>query len=156
MTRLRAIREIMSMVQKDDLVVVSTGYLCRDVYKVADRPGNFYMCGSMGNAFGIGLGLALFTKRKVLVISGDGAALMNLGSLVLSNYFKLPNLIHYIIDNGSYASTGGQITCSQVFDFSQFYNTVHIQIDKDEPPCPRIALSAEQIKKRFMREISKE
>ncbi len=156
MTRLEAINKIMKNIEKNDLVIVSTGFLCRDVYEVADRPGNFYMCGSMGNAFGIGLGSALFTKRKVIVISGDGAALMNLGSLVVGNHLKLKNLTHYIIDNNSYASTGGQPTCSDSFDFSQFFNTIHIKVDRDEPPSPRISLTAKQIKERFMKEVKRE
>lgn len=153
MTRTEAVKHIMNKVGKNDLVVVSTGYLCRDVYKIADRSGNFYMCGSMGNAFGIGLGLALFTKKKVIVVSGDGAALMNLGGLVLGDFLKLKNLTHYIVDNACYASTGSQPTCSKVFDFSQFFNTVHLKVDKDDSSSPRIPLTAVEIKKRFMREI---
>lgn len=137
------------------MLIVSTGYLCRDVFTIADRPGNFYMAGSMGSAYGIGVGLSLFTKRKVIVISGDGAALMNLGSLVLGNYLHRKNLIHFVIDNGCYASTGGQPTCSSDVDFSQFHNTFVIKTDKDEPPLPRISLSAKQIKERFMKEVKR-
>lgn len=154
MTRLEAVMKIMNSV-KDELVVVSNGYLSRDVFKIKDRPGNFYMCGSMGNSFGIGLGIALFTRKKVIVISGDGAALMNLGSLVLGNWLKLKNITHYIVDNQSYASTGGQPSCSSAFDFSQFIKTIHLKIDEDEPASPRISLSAVQIKDRFIKEVRK-
>lgn len=154
MTRFEAVRKILNSV-KDELVIVSNGYLSRDVFKIKDRPGNFYMCGSMGNAFGIGLGIALFSSKKVIVISGDGAALMNLGSLVLGNYLKLKNLTHYIVDNQCHASTGGQPTCSAAFNFSQFTRTIHLKINKDEPVSPRIPLSAEQIKHRFMKEVQK-
>lgn len=155
MTRLEAVKKILSDLGRNDLVVVSTGFLCRDVYKIKDRPGNFYMCGSMGNAFSIGLGIALFCKRKVKVISGDGSVLMNLGSLVAGNYLMLKNLTHYIVDNNRYASTGGQPTSSSFFDFSQFIHTIRIIVDKDDPPSPRIPLSAKQIKARFMKEIKR-
>lgn len=155
MTRLEAVYRIIRNLGKTDLLVVSTGYLCRDVYKLKDRPGNFYMCGSMGNAFSIGVGLALFCPKKVVVISGDGAALMNLGSLVAGNYLKLKNLTHYIVDNNRYASTGGQPTSSGFFDFSQFHQTICIKIDKDDPPSPRLPLTARQIKERFLKEVKR-
>lgn len=155
MTRIEAVKQIMNKVVKDDLVIVSTGYLCRDVFSIKDRPGNFYMAGSMGSAYGIGLGLSLFTTKKVIVISGDGAALMNLGSLVLGNYHKPKNLIHYIVDNHRYASTGGQPTCSKSIDFRQFFNTFVIKVDEDDPTKPRITLSPLEIKQRFIKEVRK-
>lgn len=143
----------MRLVYKDDLLIVSTGYLARDVFHLADRAGNFYMIGSMGSAYAIGLGLAVSSKQRVVVISGDGAALMDLGSLVLGTYLHPKNLFHYVVDNGKYASTGGQPTCSIAMDFSQFYQTIHFHVDKDEPAYPRIPLTPQQIKKRFMKQV---
>jgi thiamine pyrophosphate-dependent acetolactate synthase large subunit-like protein len=152
MTRLEAVRKIMNEIT-DELVIVSTGFLSRDVFAIKDRPQNFYMCGSMGNAFPIGIGIALNSSKKVMVISGDGAALMSLNSLALSNKLKLKNLKHYIIDNGRYASTGGQPTCSEAIDFSQFFQTEVIHVDDDEPASPRIPLKPETILKRFNESI---
>jgi len=150
MGRKEAVKKILDNINKE-LLTVTTGFLARDVYAIKDRPENFYMLGSMGNAFPIGIGLALNTNKKVVVISGDGAALMSLGSLVLGNYLKVKNLVHYIIDDGVYASTGGQPTCSTGIDFSQFFNTKVIKIKPGDPPSPRIPLSPEEITKRFIK-----
>jgi thiamine pyrophosphate-dependent acetolactate synthase large subunit-like protein len=50
-------------------------------------PNNFPLWGAMGAASMIGLGLALAQpRRKVLVITGDGEMLMNIGSLASSRW----------------------------------------------------------------------
>lgn len=154
MTRIEAVRYILGAIKKEEILIITTGYLSRDVYAIQDRPKNFYMAGSMGYAFSIGIGIAINTKKPVSVISGDGAALMNLGSLVLGNFLKLRNLTHYIIDNGCYISTGGQPTCSSAFNSSQFLRTVHLRIRDDGKPSPRIPFNGEFIKQRFMKAIS--
>jgi phosphonopyruvate decarboxylase len=153
-TRLSVIKVIMSQVT-DELVITTTGYLSRDVYSICDRPENFYMCGSMGNAFGIGLGIALHSNRKVIVISGDGAALMSLNALVLGNYLNLDNITHHIMDNKQYKSTGGQPTCSSAIDFTQFSNTIVHDINDIEESSPRIDLTPTEILQRFMAVIHK-
>lgn len=95
-------------------VVNATGYLCRVSQAVADRPGNFYMIGSMGMASSIALGIALSKPRKkVIALDGDGAVLMNLGALPVAGTLKPENFIHVVIDNASYESTGGQPSFTQ-------------------------------------------
>jgi phosphonopyruvate decarboxylase len=65
--------------------------------------------GCMGKASSIALGVALATpNRKVVVIDGDGSLLMNLGSLVTIGNKAPPNLYHLVLENGVYATTGGQ------------------------------------------------
>lgn len=144
---------ITSLLKPNELLIITTGFLSRDVCFLQDRPGNFYMAGSMGYALSLGIGLALNTAAPVTVISGDGAALMNLGSLVLTNYLKLKNLRHYVIDNECYISTGGQKTCSKDFNFSQFFQTYHIKVSEDGKPSPRLLFNGEFIKRRFMKTI---
>lgn len=152
MNRITAVKNIIKKLKKDDLLVVTTGFLSRDVCFIKDRSNNFYMAGSMGYAYSIGIGLALSTTKNVTVISGDGAALMSLGSLVLGNYLKLKNLKHFIIDNQAYVSTGGQKTCSNAFDFSQFFQTYHIKITDDNMPSPRLPFEGNFIRERFLRQ----
>lgn len=156
MTRIEAVKIILKRLKPNELLVVTTGFLSRDVCVLKDRPENFYMAGSMGYALSIGIGLALNTKTSVTVISGDGAALMNLGSLVLADYLKLRNLKHYVIDNECYISTGGQRTCSKNFNFSQFFQTYHIKVSEDDKPSPRLPFDGKFIKTRFMDYIKNE
>lgn len=63
---------------------------------------------SMGQGPSLGLGIALAQPRRgVIVVTGDGALLMNLGCLVtIANHRTAFFLI--IIDNGVYEVTGGQ------------------------------------------------
>lgn len=156
MKRTDAVESILKKIKPNELLIITTGFLSRDVCALKDRPNNFYMAGSMGYALSIGIGLALNTTAPVTVISGDGAALMNLGSLVLCDYLRLKNLKHYVIDNGCYISTGGQRTCSKDFNFSQFFQTYHIKVSEDGKPSPRLPFGGNFIKRRFMDYIKNE
>ena len=63
----------------------------------------------MGKASSYGLGLALsLPSRKVIVLDADGGLLMNLGSLVTIANMMPPNLIHFVMENDVYRTTGGQ------------------------------------------------
>ncbi|GIS82418.1 MAG: hypothetical protein CM1200mP15_10500 [Dehalococcoidia bacterium] len=53
-----AILKIMEFVDKNDVVVSTTGMISRELFHNADRPPKFfYMLGSMGLASSLGLGL---------------------------------------------------------------------------------------------------
>src|SRR4030081_3033830 len=66
----------------DLLVIAGLGAPNWDVSATGDHPNNFPLWGAMGGASMIGLGLALAQpKRNVLVITGDGEMLVNVGSL---------------------------------------------------------------------------
>lgn len=108
----RALKTIMEMV-RGELVVAANGRISREAFTLRDRPENFYMIGSMGLASSIALGLALSQpKRKVVVLDGDGNVLMNLGVLPQIGALLPPNLLHIVLDNEVYGSTGNQRTIS--------------------------------------------
>jgi sulfopyruvate decarboxylase subunit beta len=46
-------------------------------------------------------------RERVIVLDGDGSALMNLGTFVTLARYRPKNLIHVVFDNGSLLSTGG-------------------------------------------------
>ncbi len=97
---------------RDWLIVANIGYPCRELCAAADKPGNFYMLGSMGLASSIGLGLALSQPGPVCAIDGDGSVLMNLGSLATIAHQAPANFLLVIVDNRAYGSTGNQPTCT--------------------------------------------
>lgn len=69
----------------------------------------FTMAGTMGAAVSTGLGLALARPdRRVLVVTGDGELLMNLGALATVAVMAPANLAVVCVDNGHYGETGGQ------------------------------------------------
>ena len=66
---------------------------------------------AMGHATSVGLGLALAQpERRVIVLSGDGSLLMNLGSLVTVSAQAPRNLVIVVFVNGVYEVTGAQAT----------------------------------------------
>jgi sulfopyruvate decarboxylase subunit beta len=98
---------------RDELVVHANGFISRESFNCNDRPGNFYMIGSMGLASSIALGVALNRPdRRVVVFDGDGNVLMNLGSVALIGATQPANLVHVVFDNEVYGSTGNQRTIS--------------------------------------------
>lgn len=100
---------VSSWVSDDDVVVSTTGHLSRHLFAAADRPRSFYMQGSMGHAAAIALGYATARPRaSVVVLDGDGAVLMHQGVLSTIGAQNPPGLIHLVVNNGCYASTGGQ------------------------------------------------
>ncbi|MGH9077314.1 MAG: thiamine pyrophosphate-dependent enzyme [Acidimicrobiales bacterium] len=108
-SRAEAIRRILATHGADAIYVASTGFISRAVRAVAlDRYHVFYMQGSMGMAPAIGLGIALGTDAQVVVVNGDGALLMSMGTTHTLRDYGPPNLYHYVLDNGGHESVGGQ------------------------------------------------
>jgi thiamine pyrophosphate-dependent acetolactate synthase large subunit-like protein len=93
------------------LVVAGLGSTAWDCTAAGDSPLTFPMWGAMGQAAMTGLGLALAQpKRRVLVITGDGEALMGLGALATIGVQRPENLTVVVIDNERYGETGMQKT----------------------------------------------
>ena len=104
----------------DQLVVCANGLISREAFTIKDRAENFYMIGSMGMASSIGLGVALNQpSKKVIILEGDGNLLMNLGSLPMAGSLQPGNLLHIVLDNEVYASTGNQPTITNVIELEE-------------------------------------
>jgi thiamine pyrophosphate-dependent acetolactate synthase large subunit-like protein len=112
MTSLDVCEELIRAVA-DEPIIASLGHPAYDLFAAGDRPANFYTWGSMGLASSIGLGLAAVQPaRRVFVLDGDGSLLMNLGSLATIGWTRPRNLVVIVLDNGRYATTGGQDTAT--------------------------------------------
>jgi thiamine pyrophosphate-dependent acetolactate synthase large subunit-like protein len=98
------------LIDRENLLVVSgLGSPTYDVAACGDHPLNFYLWGAMGSAAMIGLGLALAQPAlRVLVLTGDGEALMGLGSLATIGVKQPANLVIVVLDNQHYGETGMQ------------------------------------------------
>src|SRR5262249_8602471 len=92
-----------------DSVVVTTMSSVAVWPTLSDTPLDFaYIPSSMGQAVPLGLGLALARPgRGVVVVSGDGGLVMNLGCLVTLAQHAVAVYV-LLIDNGLYEVTGGQ------------------------------------------------
>lgn len=119
-TRHQALRTVVEQTAEDDSIVIgSTGFTGRELFAIADRPNQLYMVGSMGCASSLGLGLSLASPQKrVLVVDGDGAALMRMGNLATIGAYGQENFQHLLLDNRVHESTGGQATVSDSVSFA--------------------------------------
>jgi len=90
------------------VVVTIMGATAAELYSCGHRPNFFYLEHAMGLASSMGLGIALARPdQKVVVLDGDGSALMNLGTFTTLARYCPPNLVHIIFDNESLLSVGG-------------------------------------------------
>jgi phosphonopyruvate decarboxylase len=117
-SRAAVLERLLTLVDPAAAVIATTGKCGRELFTLADRPQHFYQVGSMGGASGMGLGVALNVSRPVVVLDGDGAALMKLGSFATIGAYAPAGLIHIVLDNGVHDSTGGQPTVSSSVDFA--------------------------------------
>lgn len=118
-TRAKALERMLATVPARAAIVATTGKCGRELFTLADRKQHLYQVGSMGCASAMGLGVALHADRPVVVLDGDGAALMKLGSLATIGAHAPRNLVHVVLDNGVHDSTGGQRTVSDNVEFAK-------------------------------------
>lgn len=111
MPQLDALRTLHAARRADDMIITSMG-AARDWMVLGAGPLDLPLVpSSMGTAPAIGLGVALAQpNRRVIVVNGDGAMLMNLGSLVTITAAAPTNFTLILADNGVYEVTGAQPT----------------------------------------------
>ena len=117
-TRAELIEVASDATPRDTAIFSTTGKCSRELFEHGDRPNYFYQVGSMGCVSSLALGFMLATKRRVVVLDGDGAALMRLGALATIGAHQSGCLIHIMLDNEAHDSTGGQPTVSNVIDLA--------------------------------------
>jgi len=106
--RREAVRRILAN-RGETLVVCGLGSSTYDVFAAGENDRNFYLWGAMGGAVMIGLGLAIAQPDKpVVVITGDGEALMGMGALATVAAQKPDNLTIMVLDNAHFGETGMQ------------------------------------------------
>jgi thiamine pyrophosphate-dependent acetolactate synthase large subunit-like protein len=95
---------------EDFLFVTGLAGTARDIAALTNDGAHIYtMAGAMGGACMIGLGLALARPdKRVLVATGDGELLMNVGALATIAVLNPANLAILVVDNGHYGETGYQ------------------------------------------------
>lgn len=116
--RRKALEILSRSADKHTILLATTGKTGRELFEVADLDNNLYMVGSMGCISSLGLGLAMAKPdKKIIVIDGDGSALMRMGAFATNAYYRPQNMLHILLDNNTHDSTGGQSTVSHNIDF---------------------------------------
>lgn len=111
------IEKIIERLKGDEVVVCTTGKSGREFYEQnidAQSKIDSYLLsvGGMGHANHIALGLQYGSQRKMIMIDGDGAVLMHMGSLPVIGQYAKNDFVHIVINNGSHESVGGQPTAA--------------------------------------------
>ena len=98
-----AVKLVVDQLDSRDVVVSTTGKTSRELfeYREALKQGHgsdFLTVGSMGHAVQIALGIALAKKdRQVFCFDGDGAVIMQMGSLPVTASLPAKNLKHIVL-----------------------------------------------------------
>lgn len=120
-----AIREILSAVSGDDIIVSTTGKISREVYEQSKKIRGhskqaFLTVGGMGHTSMIAFGIAKEQPdKRVYCIDGDGAVLMHMGSLAFLGKQQPDNLVHICLNNDAHESVGGMPTGSVGLEYAK-------------------------------------
>ena len=121
---------------EDFLFVTGLAGTARDIAALTQDGAHIYtMAGAMGGAAMIGLGLALARPdKRVLVATGDGELLMNVGALATIAVLNPPNLAILCVDNGHYGETGYQKSHTSLLREGNGTAFVVLRVMPDDPP----------------------
>jgi len=118
-TRFEVLEKLTKDVSGGTLKIATTGKTGRELFVANDGPQNLYVVGSMGLASSIGLGMSMASDNPIMILDGDGAALMHLGAMPMIAAYAPRSFIHLLLDNGCYDSTGAQRSLSGSVPFAE-------------------------------------
>jgi phosphonopyruvate decarboxylase len=125
LTREEALNIIVDNTSDDAVFISTTGKTSRELFEIREQRNDhhgkdFYTVGSMGCASSIAFGVGLAdSQKKVYILDGDGAALMQLGTMATIGHYKNFRIKHILLDNNAHESTGSQPTVSNSVNFPQ-------------------------------------
>jgi thiamine pyrophosphate-dependent acetolactate synthase large subunit-like protein len=104
-TRIEGLKPILDVFE-DVPCVVTVGACWVEWDSLHRSDGNFAIK-TLGSGSSVGLGLALsLPHRKIAILDGDGAVLMNMNGLASVGRLRPKNLIHIVFDNKVYEASG--------------------------------------------------
>ncbi len=124
MSREEAIEAILNEMPADTVYSVTTGRATRELFFLREKRNetkarDYLNVGSMGHASSVALGIAMARPgRPVVVLDGDGAAIMHMGALTMVSKVTAPNFLHVVLNNGAHESVGGQPSAGHQIDFT--------------------------------------
>lgn len=109
----------------EDPIISTTGKASRELFESRIKNNqshkyDFLTVGSMGHCSSIAMAVAEFkTNVKVWCVDGDGSVLMHMGAMPVIAKAHLKNLVHIVINNGSYETVGGEPTAMEEINISK-------------------------------------
>ena len=110
MKRFDCLKILASLVDEHMLAVTSLSTNTPFWFNVRPQGPNFFAL-NMGLCLPFALGLSVaFPKRKIVSIDSDGSLMNDSSSLITVADVNPPNLVAFVMDNGSYAFMGSTFT----------------------------------------------
>ena len=125
MSREEAMEMVLDHMPADTIYCATTGRATRELFFLREKRGetkarDYLNVGAMGHASSVGLGIALARpERQVVVLDGDGAAMMHMGAMTMASKVEAPNYMHIVLNNGAHESVGGQPSGGHRVDFTK-------------------------------------
>ena len=122
LTRKEVIDHLINIYDEDTIFISTTGKTSRELYELNKKLNRkaFYCIGGMGHASSVAAGVALNNSNKrVVCLDGDGSFLMHMGFAPIIGSLNLQNFHHYILNNFSHESVGGQPTVGKEINFDK-------------------------------------
>ena len=124
LSRYQAIDTILNAIPEDAFYLATTGRTTRELFYLRKEHGqdgarDFLNVGAMGHTLSVAIGLAKARPAdNFVVLDGDAASIMHMGSMAMAGSLKLNNLFHIVLNNGSHESVGGQPSAGFLIDYS--------------------------------------
>ena len=110
MKRFDCLKYLASLADEHMLAVTSLSTNAPFWFNVRPQGANFYAL-NMGLCLPFALGLSVaFPKRKVIAIDSDASLMNDSSSLITVADLNPPNLVAFVMDNGSFAHMGATFT----------------------------------------------
>jgi phosphonopyruvate decarboxylase len=125
MSREEAISAVIDVLGEKAIYLATTGRTTRELHEQLllhgiSQGNEFLNVGAMGHLSSIGLGMALGSPNKqIIVFDGDASAVMHMGSLATNGRYQPQNLIHIVLNNGVNESVGGQESCGSTMNLTK-------------------------------------
>ncbi len=107
MERFEGIKHLANHIQ-NEVVVSNLGPTSNELWQTGHKDNFFYTYGAMGLVSSIAFGMAISTDKKVIAFDGDGAIVMNMGTISTIGRHQPKNLITIVWDNEEWGQTGHQ------------------------------------------------
>ncbi|NQZ96973.1 MAG: phosphonopyruvate decarboxylase [Myxococcales bacterium] len=119
MSRLEAIETVREALSGSEALIATAGHTSGELFSLGHKSSQLYVIGGMGCASALALGVQRARRdRDVVVLDGDGSALMSMGTMATVGHYGPRRYTHVLLDNEMHASTGGQPTASPSIDFA--------------------------------------
>jgi phosphonopyruvate decarboxylase len=122
LTRWDAIVAITEFFGKNAVYFSTTGKTSRELYLLRDETGgdhslDFLNVGGMGYVSSLALGFSIRSRKRAVILDGDGSVLMHMGTLATIGHYAPPRILHFTLDNNAHDSVGGSKTVSDTVNF---------------------------------------